>query len=47
MTGDVHDIDWFEVCNNFWYACEHGDADLMDHLCDKYADYFIEDNDDE
>ena len=24
---DYRNVDWREVADNFWYACEHGDAD--------------------
>ena len=39
---DYTNVDWREVADNFWYACEHGDADLMDHLVNKYRDAFAD-----
>jgi len=39
---DYTNVDWREVADNFWYACEHGDADLMQHLVNKYRDAFAD-----
>ena len=39
--------DWKSVADNFWYACFHGDFDLMDHMVEKYTPYFDEDEDEE
>ena len=41
------EINWKDVAENFWYACFHGDFDLMDHMVEKYTDWFDEDEDDE
>ena len=31
---------WKDVADNFWYACYHGDGELLDHMVEKYTPYF-------
>tara|TARA_R110000824_G_scaffold152182_2_gene323363 strand:- start:1214 stop:1348 length:135 start_codon:yes stop_codon:yes gene_type:complete len=39
--------DWKSVAENFWYACYHGDDELLEHMVDTYTPDFEEDDDDE
>ncbi len=43
---DFHDINWFEVACCFYYAVGGssgcGDLDSIEYLCNKYSDYFEE-----
>ncbi len=48
MTKDCygHHIDWFEVAADFYYASGGkdgcGDLDSIEYLCNKYSEYFDE-----
>ena len=35
---------WKNVAENFWYAAFHGDNDLMEHMIERYTDWFDEDD---
>ena len=35
---------WKSVAENFWYAGFHGDNDLMEHMIERYTDWFDEDD---
>ena len=49
-TLSSDDIDWFAVCNSFYHACggvnDCGDLDYVDEMCELYASYFEEAEDD-
>ena len=33
---------WKEVAETFWYACYHGDGELLEYMVEKYNHWFIE-----
>ena len=33
---------WKENCENFWYACNDGDGDMVERMVEKYAVWFEE-----
>ena len=48
-TLSSDDIDWFAVCHSFYHACggvnDCGDLDWIGEMCEYYASYFEEDED--
>ena len=39
--------DWKEVATNLLYCLNDGDEDMADHMCEKYTEYLLPDEDDE
>ena len=33
---------WKEVCENFWYACNDGDGEMVERMIERYAVWFDE-----
>ena len=37
---------WKEVCENFWYACNDGDGEMVERMIERYAQYFKQTDED-
>ena len=39
--------DWKEVATNLLYCLNDGDEDMADHMCEKYTEYLLPDEEDD
>jgi hypothetical protein len=46
-TLSSDDTDWEVIARDFWQACENGDCEWVDSLCEAWHYAFIEEDEDE
>ena len=46
-TLGMDDTDWEAIARDFWQACENGDCEWVDSLCEAWHYAFIEEDEDE